>query len=149
MLEAEHLAALRIDAGHYVFDRAVLARRIHRLEDQEQRVAVGSVEKLLMLAQLFDMTMQHRLIVVLGLVDGIDQRRPFLEIDLVAFCDTEILRTYLHSGLFGVGACPKQAVRRKGWRLARICKGGPALGLNAAAARCARIFELPLSDADI
>ena len=35
MFEAEHLAALRIDAGHHMPDGAVFARRIHRLKDQQ------------------------------------------------------------------------------------------------------------------
>ena len=38
LLEAEHLTALRIDAGHDVPDRPVLAGRIHRLKDQQDRI---------------------------------------------------------------------------------------------------------------
>ena len=41
-LEREHLAALRIDAGHHVLDRAVLAGGVHRLEDEQQRPRVLS-----------------------------------------------------------------------------------------------------------
>ena len=62
MLEAEHLAALRIDPGHHVPDRAVLARRVHRLEDQQHGVAVGGVEKLLLRAQLRDVILQKLLV---------------------------------------------------------------------------------------
>ena len=36
MLERRHLAALGIDAAHHMLDGAVLARRIPRLEDQQQ-----------------------------------------------------------------------------------------------------------------
>ena len=82
VFEAEHLAALRIDARHDMLDRAVLARRVHRLEDQQQRIAVGGVEKLLLLAQFRDMVAQKLLIIVLRLVDRLDDGRPFLEIDL-------------------------------------------------------------------
>ena len=39
-LEGMHLAALRIDARHHVLDDAVLAGRIHRLEDHQHRPAV-------------------------------------------------------------------------------------------------------------
>src|SRR5664279_1296113 len=39
MLEAEHLTALRIYAGHHVLDGAVLARRVHGLENQQQGMA--------------------------------------------------------------------------------------------------------------
>ena len=62
MLEAEDLAALRIDARHHMPDRAVLARRIHRLKDQQHRVAVGCVMKLLQRAQLRDVLRQDLLI---------------------------------------------------------------------------------------
>ncbi len=54
VLEAEHLAALRIDPRHDVPDRAILARRVHRLEDQQDRVAVRRIKKLLLLAQPID-----------------------------------------------------------------------------------------------
>ena len=50
VLEAEDLAALRIDAGHDVPDRAVLAGRVHRLEDQQHGMAVRCVQALLQLA---------------------------------------------------------------------------------------------------
>ena len=35
LFETEHLAALRIDPGHDVPDGAVLAGRVHPLEDQQ------------------------------------------------------------------------------------------------------------------
>ena len=50
MLEAEHLAALRIDPGHDVADGAVLSRRVHGLEDQQQGVTVGGVQQVLLRA---------------------------------------------------------------------------------------------------
>ena len=48
MLEAEHLAALGVDPGHHVPDGAVFSRRIHRLKDQQDGIAIGRVEKLLL-----------------------------------------------------------------------------------------------------
>src|SRR5947209_15582348 len=39
-LERMHFAPLRIDPRHHVLDRAVLAARVHRLEDREHRPAV-------------------------------------------------------------------------------------------------------------
>jgi hypothetical protein len=48
MFEAEHLAALGIDPGHDVADGAVFSRRIHCLKDQQEREAIGRVEKLLL-----------------------------------------------------------------------------------------------------
>ena len=52
VFEAEHLAALRIDPRHHVPDGAVLAGSVHRLKDQQQRIAVGRVVKTLQRAQL-------------------------------------------------------------------------------------------------
>ena len=68
MLEAEDLAALRIDAGHHMLDGAVLARGVHRLEDDEQRVAVVRVQHGLPLAQLVGCAREQRLVVLLRLV---------------------------------------------------------------------------------
>src|SRR5262249_25096185 len=45
--EAKDLATLRIDSGHHVANDAVLPGSIHGLEDEQQRVAVGSIEQLL------------------------------------------------------------------------------------------------------
>jgi len=55
VLEAEDLAALGVDAGHHVLDDAVLAGGVHRLEDDEQGVAVDRVEQALQRAQLLDL----------------------------------------------------------------------------------------------
>ena len=48
MLEAEHLASLGVDPGHHVPDGAVFPRRIHRLKDQQDCMAIGGVVKLLL-----------------------------------------------------------------------------------------------------
>ena len=53
-LEGVDLAALRVDAGHDVLDRAVLAGRVHRLEDQQHRPAVLRVEHVLQLGERLD-----------------------------------------------------------------------------------------------
>ena len=66
-LEGMHLAALRIDAGHHVLDRAVLAGRVHRLEHGEHRPAVLRVELLLQRGEPLDAVGEHRLGV--GLLD--------------------------------------------------------------------------------
>ena len=50
VLEAEHLAALRVDAGHHMLDGAVLSRRIHRLKDEQHRIAVGRIMQFLLRA---------------------------------------------------------------------------------------------------
>ena len=71
MFEAEYLAALRIDAGHHVPDGAVFSRGIHRLKDQQDGMAVGCVEKLLLRAQSRDVFFQQLLILLLRLVHGL------------------------------------------------------------------------------
>src|SRR5262245_42182422 len=51
LLEGEHLAALRIDARHHVLDGAVLAGRVHGLEDEQHGPAVLCVEHGLLLGE--------------------------------------------------------------------------------------------------
>ena len=51
LLERGDLAALRIDAVEDRLDRAVLAGRVHALEDQQQRPAVLRIELLLEIAE--------------------------------------------------------------------------------------------------
>jgi hypothetical protein len=48
MFVAEHLAALGVDPGHDVPDGAVFSCRIRRLKDQQEGIAIGRVEKLLL-----------------------------------------------------------------------------------------------------
>jgi hypothetical protein len=47
LFETENLAALRIDPGHDVPDGSILAGGIHSLKNQQQRITVGGVVKLL------------------------------------------------------------------------------------------------------
>ena len=58
--EGMNLDALRIDARHDVFDDAVLAGRIHRLDDHQHRPAILRVEHLLPLGQSLDV-LRHAL----------------------------------------------------------------------------------------
>ena len=64
VLEAVHLAALGIDARHDVTDGAVLARGVHGLEDQEQRVAIVRVENVLEPAHPLDMLRERCLLLL-------------------------------------------------------------------------------------
>jgi hypothetical protein len=48
VLVTEDLAALGIDPGHHMGDCTVLAGGIHGLEDQQQRIAIRSVEHFLL-----------------------------------------------------------------------------------------------------
>ena len=96
MLEAEHLAALRIDPRHHVRDDTVLAGRIHGLKNQQHRVAIRGIQQLLLGAEFLDMLLEHRLILVIVSVYGLDAGRPFLEIHGAALADTIILGIDAH-----------------------------------------------------
>ena len=110
MLEAEDLAALRIDARHHVLDRAVLAGRVHRLKDQQHGIAVGGVEQLLLRAQMGNMVFQEIVILLLRVVCGLHLRRPFREIDVGALEDAKILGIDFHPDPF-VSARPSAPTR--------------------------------------
>ena len=81
LLEAEDLAALRIDAGHDVPDGAVLAGGVHALEDQQQRMAVGRVVEALQRAQLLNVFPQELLDSASSTCKGLHARRPLPEFD--------------------------------------------------------------------
>ena len=53
-LERVDLAALRVDPGHHVFDRAVFARGIHGLENQQHRPLVLRIKFVLQFGQRLD-----------------------------------------------------------------------------------------------
>src|SRR5664280_2425780 len=59
LFEAENLAALRIDPGHDVPDGAVLAGSVYPLKNQQQRIAIGCVVKLLQRTQHLDVFSQE------------------------------------------------------------------------------------------
>ena len=67
LLERRDLAVLRIEALHDVADRAVLARRIHALEHQQQRPAVLGVEPVAEIVEHGDVFAQFRLGVLFAL----------------------------------------------------------------------------------
>ena len=101
LLEAEDLTALRIDPGHDVPDRTVLAGRVHPLEDQQERISVGRVVEALERAQLGDVFSQQFPIVLVRRGGGVDARRPLVEVDLVSGSDPEVVRVDLHLDPFG------------------------------------------------
>ena len=59
LLEAEHLAALRVEARHDVFDRAVFAGRIHRLQHDQHGICIASPEQLLGCGELFAILLEN------------------------------------------------------------------------------------------
>jgi len=54
LFKTEDLAALRIDAGHHVSDRAVLPGGVHRLKNKQQRIAIAGIEQTLQSTQFRD-----------------------------------------------------------------------------------------------
>src|SRR6185437_4689040 len=66
LLERGDLAALRIDAVENTFNRAVLAGRVHALEDQQHRPAILRVKLLLKIVQALAVGVEN--LFALGLV---------------------------------------------------------------------------------
>ena len=58
LFEAEDLAALKVDSGHDVADRAVFAAGSHALKDDQQRPVVGRIVQPLQRAQFIDVFLQ-------------------------------------------------------------------------------------------
>src|SRR6202048_1175170 len=60
-----NIAALRVDAGEYAFDGAVLARGIPPLKDQQQRPTILGVKFFLKIAQASSVGLENRFGLVL------------------------------------------------------------------------------------
>ncbi len=82
LFETEDFAALRVNAGHYVPDGAILARRVHPLKHQQQGIAAGGVVEVLQRTQSRDVLVQEFLIALLCLAIGMHHRRPLSKFDL-------------------------------------------------------------------
>jgi hypothetical protein len=103
VLEAEHLAALWVDARHHVLDRAVLARGVHGLEDQQHGVAVGGVEQLLQFAEVFDVLVQPLMHLLLRRAQRCGAGGPVRQVQSVALAHAELIDVDLHCGSSGGG----------------------------------------------
>src|SRR6266478_4540391 len=79
-LEGDDLAAARVDAAHDVLHGAVLARGVHALEDDEDRVPALRIEHVLQLCEVRDVLPElgagGRLVGVLASVGGVDATQP-------------------------------------------------------------------------
>src|SRR5216683_5650299 len=60
-----NLAALRVDAGEYAVDGAILAGGVHALKDQQQRPAILGVKFFLKIAQAFSVGFENPFSLVL------------------------------------------------------------------------------------
>src|SRR4029453_8506587 len=90
-LEGVHLAALRIDSGHHVLDRAILAGGVHRLKGEEDGPAVLRVEPVLELGERLDPDRQRLLrprLVLGSQVEGV-ARVDVLQAERRAVLDSE------------------------------------------------------------
>ncbi len=98
-LEGMDIAALRIDAGHDVLDGTVLARCVHRLEDEKHRPFILGIEHVLHLGQEFDAYGQRffrALFVILFKIQCVT-RVGVLEPELVPVGDAERFREFAGS----------------------------------------------------
>src|SRR4029079_15850211 len=130
-----HIASLRIYALHDVLDDTVLARRVHRLENQQHRPAILRVEPLLQLGQALDPFLQE----VLGLL--------LLDIEVVGIAGIPILEMafvgIVHTIEFGeLGEAHAMSLRSiigpPGSARASLLAGVPAdWGYPTAILRCA------------
>src|SRR5713226_45906 len=85
-LERMHVAALRIHAGHHVFDRAVLAGGVHALKNQQQRPHILRVQLLLHLREHLAALPQHALRVLLRFHSVRVARIKILQPEFFAVC---------------------------------------------------------------
>ena len=97
LLEAEDLAAFRIDPGHDVAYGSVFSGSIHALEYQEQRLAMRRVMKLLQRTQLLQVVKQNFLVLLRRIVKGVDNRRPLVEVDFLVWRHAIVFRIDDHN----------------------------------------------------
>ena len=107
LLKAKHLAALRIDAGHDVPNRAVLSGGIHALKNHQHGIEIGRVVHALQLGKLFNLALKQLAVFLFGLVDGLHLRRPLVEVDVCAFGDAKVtgIDGMLHGSQYGTTRC--------------------------------------------
>src|SRR5882757_1483520 len=126
-----HLAALRVDAVEYGLDGAVLAGRIHALEDQQQRPAILGVKFFLKIAQAFAVGIENLFGLVLvetALLVGLVR----LEMERARSVEAERLNKSVQLGCDGLRRLLAHDVGSSGWliRTAYMARG------RAASARC-------------
>ena len=101
LLETVDFAALRVDAGQDVADRAVLSGGVHCLKNQEHRIAVERIEEALQSAQIPDVRGEKLFVVLLRLVERSDARCPLLQPDRFPARKAEVFRVDFHGEYAG------------------------------------------------
>ena len=84
LLEAEDFTSLWVDPGHDVPYGAIFAGSVHALEDEQERMAVGCVVKLLQCAEIAHVLFKQLLIVLLRFGQCRSRRRPLAQVELLA-----------------------------------------------------------------
>ena len=97
MLKTKHLAALRVDAGHDMANRSVLACRVHGLKHHKQGVAVRRIQHALLVAQLFDVVLQGFGEGLFRPAQGLERSGPLAEVHRVAFPHFEGIQVQIHA----------------------------------------------------
>src|ERR1035437_5155 len=96
LLEAEYFASLRSDAGHYVPYGAIFTGSVHSLEDEQKRMTVGCVVKLLQCAEVLHVLFKQLLILFLRFGQCRYGRGPFAQVQLLAWRHVVGLRIDRH-----------------------------------------------------
>ena len=90
LLERKDIDPLRIDARHDVLDRAVLARRVHCLEDEQQRPGILGVENVLLHCEPFRTALKElRRLLLVHLEPACVAGIEVLEAEVLALRDAE------------------------------------------------------------
>ena len=128
-LEAEHLAALRVDAAHHVADGAVLPGRVHRLEDHQQRVGVLRVQAILLDGELATPSRSRSTAFFFSFTRPVHSGSIVLERDLPSGSGDQALHQI--AGFFHDLQAPAGRVRSSGWRTGRSAGAREASGADA------------------
>src|SRR5579871_37205 len=94
-LERKNLAALRIDTAHYVFDRAVLAGRIHRLKNEEHRPPILGIKLVLEFCHARDAVGEGLLGMILRMPMAGIGRIEVLELEMLSVINAEGIGEFL------------------------------------------------------
>jgi hypothetical protein len=79
-----------------VFYRPVFTGRVHRLEDQQNRVTIVGIKQALQRAQTLYMVVQDVLVIILGFEVGIDRCRLIAQPNLLTGGNGKVTRSDFH-----------------------------------------------------
>ena len=79
-----------------MLDGAVLAGRVHRLEDQQHGETIRRIEQVLQLAQLVNTLLEPLFELFFSLIVRLYLRRPFFQVDVLAIFYAETVGIDFH-----------------------------------------------------